>query len=364
MKLIVLKDNFKKGLSALEHIVIDNNNLPILKNVLIKTHNNKVKISATNLEVGIDKLVSGKIIEEGSLTVPFNTFYNIISNADSERINIKIEKNNLLVKTDNYQAKIQGIIENEFPIIPKISNNLNFIEINSDLFKNSILDVISAAQISEIRPEISGILFDFQNTFLKLVATDSFRLAEKTILNNQFKTNINNGFKAIVPLKTIQEVVRIFPGDGDITIHLDQNQILFKNSEQELISRLIDGQFPDYEQIIPKNIETEIILNNEKFIKAIRLVSALSGKVNEIKLKIKENSKALEIYSANQHLGENSYLIPAKIKGPDFRELNFNWRYLTDGIKAVKTENIFLGVNGDVKPAVIRSPEEGSYIYI
>lgn len=364
MKLIILKENFKKGLASVERIVIENSNLPILKNVLIKTQNNKIKISATNLELGLDKFIGGKILEEGALTIPFNAFYNIISNTDSERINLEVEKNNLIVKTDNYKARIQGIQEHEFPIIPKIKEAANFIEIPSVTLKEALLDIISAAQISEIRPELSGILFDFQMTFIKLVATDSFRLAEKAIYDNQYKNNFNKGFKAIIPLKTVQEVVRIFPDDQPVSIHLDANQILFKNSEQELISRLIDGSYPDYEQIVPKKIETEIILNKDKFLKAIRLVSSLSGKINDVKLSLKDGAKAVEIYSANQFLGENNYLIPAKIKGADFKELTFNWRYLLDGLKAVKTENVFLGINGDSKPALLKMPEETSYFYI
>lgn len=363
MKLIILKDNLKTGLVGVERAVLESGNLPILKNILIKTAGNKIKISATNLELGINKFISGKIIEEGGLTVPFNTFYNIVTNTDTERINLETDKNNLIIKTDNYQARIQGISEDEFPIIPKTQSTETSIEINTLVLKNSLLQIISAAQFSEIRPEISGVLFDFQVTVIKLVATDSFRLAEKTLYNPQFKTNFTKGFKIIIPLKTIQEIIRIFTEDQAVNIHIDPNQIFITSDGQELISRLIDGQYPDYEQIIPKGIETELTINREKFAGAIKLVSSLSGKVNDIKLRIKD-TKAVEIYSANQYLGENSYLIPAKIKGPEFKEVTFNWRYLLDGLKVVETENLLFGINGDTKPAVIKPTEEPSYFYL
>lgn len=364
MKLIILKDNLKSGLSIIERAVSEQTNLPILKNILIKTVNNSINLSATNLELGVNKFISGKVIENGGLTIPFQIFYSIISNIDSDRINLESDKNTLTIKTDNYQAKIQGINEEEFPIIPKIQNEENQIKINSTIFKNSISEIISAAQISEIRPEISGVLLDFQLTLLKLVATDSFRLGEKTIYDSQFTTKIKKGFKIIIPLKTIQEVVRIFPNDTELDIYIDPNQILFKNREQELISRLIDGQYPDYDQIIPKKIETELLINTKKFLNAVRLVSSLSGKVNDIKIKTKDNTKILEVYSTNQYLGENSYLIPAKTKGEEVKELTFNWRYLLDGLKSIKSENLFLGISGDAKPVIIKPPEETSYFYI
>ena len=211
MKLIILKSNLKNGLSAIERGITENNKLPILKNVLIKTNNGRIKLSATNLELGINKLVSGKIVENGAITVPFSTFYSIVNNSDSERINLEVINNNLVFKTDNYEAKIQGIKDEEFPIIPKINDEEQHIELKPQVLKESLLQILSAAHFSDVRPEISGVLFDFQTTILKLVATDSFRLAEKTLYDNNFTSNFNRGFKIIVPLKTIQEVVFLIP---------------------------------------------------------------------------------------------------------------------------------------------------------
>ncbi len=363
MKLIILKDNLKKGLSVIERVVSENASLPILKNILIKTQSSKIKISATNLELGINKFIAGKITEEGGLTIPFTTFYSLVTNTDTERIVLETSKNNLIFKTDNYQARLQGINEEEFPLLPKIQEPQLELEVSSSALKEALLKIAGAAQISEIRPELSGVLFDFQLTILKLVATDSFRLAQKTITEKYFKTAQNKGLKAIIPLKTIQEIIRNFEEDKQLVISFDQNQLFIKSEDQEMISRLIDGQYPDYEQIIPKSTETELILNKEKVIGAVRLVSSLSGKINDIKLTVKDG-KALEIYSASQYLGEGSYLVPAKIQGPGFKDLTFNWRYLLEGLKGVDSETAFLGVNGDSRPSIIKSPSEPSYLYI
>ena len=269
MKIIILKSNLKESLSAVEKAVSENNNLPILKNVLFKTYNNKIKIAATNLDLGITKLTSAKIIEEGGITVPFSTFYNLVNHSDNERITIETDKNTLIFKTDNYSAKIQGINQEEFPIIPKVENEDNYLEIEASVLKESVNKVLNAAQISEIRPEISGVLFDFQMTFLKLVATDAFRLSQKTLTNNQFKSNFSRGFKVIVPLKTISEVVKIFPESAPIKIFMDSNQILFKNEELELIDEIAQ-------------IEKELI-GNQEVIEGKVLEEELEGIVEEEK---------------------------------------------------------------------------------
>ena len=221
--------------------------------------------------MAITKIVSGKIIEEGAATIPFSVLNGIISNLDSEKISLDSKGNSLILKTDNYEATIQSLNEEEFPIIPEIGNAKNHLKINTEVFNDAISKVINCAQISEIRPEISGILFDYQISSLKLAATDSFRLAEKTLFDKDFKADFITGFKAIIPLKTIQEVPRVFR-EGEMNIYFDSNQVLFKSEDLEIISRLIDGNFPDYDPIVSKTLETESIINKESFINAVRLV--------------------------------------------------------------------------------------------
>lgn len=362
MKVIILKNNLKEGLNNVGRAVTENINLPILKSVLIKTFNNKIKLISTNLELAITQLISGKIIEDGDLTTPFSVLNNIIINSDDERIELESKNNNLFLKTTNYEANIQGLSSEEFPIIPKIENNENFIKIDSLLFKDSLFKIINAAQISEIRPEISGVLFDFQISNLKLVTTDSFRLAEKTLFDKDFKSSFQQGFKIIIPLKTIQEIIKILSG-GDLYIYIDPNQILFKNNDLEIISRLIDGEYPDYDPILPKELKTECFLNKEQFLNAIKLVSNFSGRVNDIRIKTKDKGRLVEVFSANSYLGENKYLIPAKTNGDDF-DVAFNWRYLMDGLKNFDSEEVVFGVNGEQKPAIIKSIQDISYFYI
>lgn len=364
MKVVLFRDNLKNGLMITEKAVADTTHLPILKNILLKTINNKIQLTTTNLELAITKLISGKIIEEGSLTVPFSTLYNIVSNTTHDRINLEKNKTNFIFKTDNYEAHIQGVSAEDFPLIPKITNTDHYIEINPVIFQEALQQVIVAAHISEIRPEISGVLFDFQITMFKLVATDSFRLAEKTITANQFKHTLTTAFKAIIPLRTAQELLRVISRDEPLFIFFDANQILFKSGDVEIISRLIDGSYPDYEQIIPKEAETELVLDRAHFMNAVKLVSNFSGKTNDIRLAIHTNQKILEVSSVNQFLGQNNYLIPTRITGAEFKDIPFNWQYLLHGLKAINEEHIIFKVQGGHKPAVIRPADDPSFVYI
>lgn len=364
MKIIVLKNNLKEGLDAVSRTVGEKINLPILKNVLIDGEDGKIKIFATNLETAIIKEVSGKIIEPGKITVPFDVLFNIISNVPGERINLETKKSNLFLKTDNYEASIQGVNSDEFPIIPKIKKDKNFLEIQGAILKEGMNKIINACQISELRPELSGILFNVEGEAIKLTATDSFRLAEKTIPSSQFKNHFADKVKKIIiPLKAVQEATRSLEENSSIKIFIDDAQILFQSETIEIISRLIDGQFPDYEQIVPKEVDAEILLNRDELISALKLVSVFSSRNNEVSIKIQENKKTLEIYSVDSALGENKYLIPIKIKG-ESSGVAFNWRYFVDGLKNVGLENVFLGLQGDARPAIIKSTNDPSYFYV
>src|SRR3989339_187778 len=365
MELIVLKTNLKEGITALGKIGSENASLPILKNCLIETHENKIKFSVTNLEMAISSVIPAKVIKDGNITVPLSILSSIINNLESERVSLETKNNNLVIKTENYQAKIQGTKKEEFPIIPKIENEREYLQMESGLLKDTFLSIITARQGSAIRPELGGVLFDYQVNIIKFAATDSFRLAERTIDENSYKANIEQKLKIIVPLKTIQELVKIMSEKDEekISIYFDSNQILFRTDKFELVSRVINGDFPDYQPIIPKETAIEVMVNRDQLINALKLTGSFSDKMNEIRLIIKEGVKNIELFSANPILGENQYLIPAKIKG-DSMEIVFNWKFLFDGIKNIETENITIGLNGDNKPAIIRPMNVQDYFYI
>ena len=364
MKIILLKENLKTGLLIMEKVASSNLSLPILRNVLIKT-NTKVQLTTTDLEMAITHFISGKIEESGSITIPVTTLSEIANNLKSEKIILEKKNKNLLLKTDNYEALLQGIDEEEFPIIPKIKNKDEFIEINSNLLANSLESVITAASFSEVRPEISGVLFSFEPGVIKLVATDSFRLAEKTINQEQLKINFEKGFKTIIPLKTVDALIRVIKQQETerVKIYFDSNQVLFCINDTEIISRLIGGNFPDYQQIIPKDLKTKITIKNQELIDAIKISGAFIPRSNEIKITTNKDHKFLEIFSQDSSLGENRYRVPAEIEGSD-RVISFNWRYLIDGLRSIKEEELFLGISEETKPTLIKAAKNPSFFYI
>ncbi len=363
MKLIIVKSNLKDGIAVVQGGSIENLNLPILRNLLLETTSNKIKITTTNLELGLSFILNGKIIEEGKTAVPVALLSSVINNLQSERLNLEKKNNGLHIITDNYEATIQGLPPEDFPLIPKIKNELESFVLSSEILKEALSQVITASQINDLRPELNSILFDFSLDAIKIVATDSFRLAEKTIGNTRFKSKEGESFRVLIPLKTAQEIARILKDEEEVSIYRDEHQILFKTDQWECISRLTEGTFPDYLPIIPKKFASEIILNRQEFINALKLAGVFGSQVNEVKIKTHESKKAIEIFSMSQTAGENRYMLSAKVQG-EVKEVGFNWRYLIDGLKALKTEDVSFRLNEDNKPALLKSPGDASYFYI
>ncbi len=363
MKIILLRNNLKEGLDAVGRSIITSNNLPILKDVLIDVEDGQIKLITTNLEIATIFQISGKIIEKGKIAVPFGIFSDLISNLKSERLDIEKKPKKIEIKTDNYQASINADSAEEFPVIPQIKAS-EYIEINSILFKESLEQLIISAAEQSIRPELETIFFSLKEDGLKLTTTNGFRLSEKTFLPADYKSSLKSEFKILIPLKTAQNLISVLKTDEPLRVYFDSNQVVFKTKQLNLISRLIEGNYPEYESIISKSFSTEVILNRQEMIQALRVSGIFSDQSNEVKIKISKEKKNLEIFSNNQIVGENNYFLGAKIKGESM-EISFNWQYFIDGLKAVKAgEEVFLGLNGSNKPSLLKSTADNSFIYL
>ena len=362
MKVIILKNNLKEAIDIAYRGISENSKLPILKNFLIKAKNNKLVFYSTNLEIGVISSVSAKIIEEGEITVLASLFSSIVSNLSSERLDL--QKNNMVleIKADQYEIEIPLSLVEDFPIIPDLENKKNFIVINSEIFIGALNQVIPAIQFSEIRPEISGLLFISDPDLITFVGTDSFRLALKKISKNLFTSNFESGFKTIIPLRTIQEIPKIFKKNEEIKCFFDETQVLFQGDTTSIISRVVSGTFPDYKTIIPENFETEIETDKSELINALKLSGTVNQIVSEIKLNVESGKKNFEILSSEKSSGKTKILLPSKIKGNSAKTL-FNWRYFIDGLKSFTEDEIIIGLNGDSRPAMIHS-KDISFTYI
>jgi DNA polymerase-3 subunit beta len=362
MKLIILRTNLIEALNVVQGGIGENANLPILKSFLVRTDGGRITFVSTNLELAVECVVPGKVVENGKAAIPFSIFNSIVKNLTSERVTIGDGGNKATITTDNYEAVVQGWDPNDFPIIPSLAEENEIFKIKTKELKDAVSSVISSAQYSEIRPEISGILLSVGGDAINLVATDGFRLAEKTVTDFEYNGAASN-VAVIIPLRTANEFLRIFNSAETVDVFLDQNQVLMRSDKERVISRLIDGKFPDYKAVIPKETKTEVIADRQELINAVKIASSFSGKSNDITIHIGDNKKFLEVYSADTAIGENNYKVPVKLSGDKFSVI-FNWRYVLDGLKVYKTPNVSIGFNSPDKPVIIRGEGDKTVVYV
>jgi len=374
MKVIILKNKLKEGVDLVNRIPIKSINLPILNNILISTKKNFLTLISTDLELGIKWQILTKVDKEGEVVIPAKLLANFINFLPDKQIILEKEGLDLKITCENYQTVIKGYNPEEFPIFPQVSDKEK-IEMPISLLCQGINSVVNITSPSSIKPEISGVYFSFQKKLAIVTATDSFRLGEKKIFLDSL--NRVNGYSFILPQRAAKEVVNIFgEKEGNLAIYFSPNQVLFKTALEEVsqpeiqfISRLIEGDFPAYQEIIPTKYETTLILPINELINQIKIASLFSGKTNEIKLKIEPAKNQLKIFSQNLDVGEHQSLIIGQIKGKPL-EISFNHRFLLDGLlnlnslsQQKNTEVVFNLINSE-KPAVLKLKDDDSYLYL
>ncbi|MDO8574699.1 MAG: DNA polymerase III subunit beta [bacterium] len=369
MNVTCFKENLKINLDNALRIIKHNSTLPILNNFLLSTEKGMLKISSTDLEIGFTALIPSKVLKDGSITVPAQLLSQFVNNLPNKNINFEVKDFKLYLNCDNIKALINGLNAEDFPIIPKVKND-SILTINSKIFKNSLNYVINASAISDARPEISSIYIKINPDQIRFIATDSFRLAHKTIFvlsqdnKEKIKINFEKSKNIILPLRTAGELLRILGDqDNDVKIIIDDNQVLFDLDNIQLISRLVEGNYPDYEAIIPKSSETKCYLSKNDLEESIKLSGCFSSKLNEVTMKTNSGKSQMEIFSNNNEYGNHHAKINSEIKGNDVT-IVFNWRYFLDGLKNINDDELILEFNGDQKPAVIKPAKNADFFYI
>lgn len=364
MKLQILQENLKTGLFVVSHVAGKNSNLPILNNILIEAKDNNIKLVSTNLEMGISYVLRGKVLEEGSFTVDAKIVNDYVSILPNKKIDITLDGDKLLVATDNYQTKINGQSAEEYPLIPEIEKSDGF-TVDLLKFKEALAQVIFAVSTSDTRLELTGVLLSVGGDELTMVATDSFRLTEKKI---NIKKSGDKDTSVIVPAKTMQEVLRVIGGSKslvtDLEIYINENQILFTYDSIEIVSRVIEGQYPDYKQIIPVISKTEAKLYTANLSRAIKAASIFTKTgVNDINLDFPLGKEVVIVSSASGQTGENITDVEAKTSGED-NGVVVNCRYITDGLNNINSEQVNLLVVDGNTPLVLKPEAQDDYLYI
>lgn len=358
MKITVSQKNLKKALGIVEKVVAKNNSLPILNNILLKLENGRLRLSATNLEVGVNYIIGAKIEEVGQIAVPARIISDFISNIGDENITLSTGKNNVLsINSEHYKTQILGFDAKDFPIIPNIKNKpLAVIPVK--VLKNSLVAVLDSVALSEARPELSGIFVNFHNDKIVFASTDSFRLTEKQV---EFKNSSNNSF--IIPRNTVLELVRVLGDlDGEVVVNLSDNQISFSSSDFEMVSRLVDGNYPDYKKVIPDKFVSKVLINKSELEKNIRLAGLFSSNISDIKISCTADKTG--ITAKNSDKGEIETKVASNLKNQPF-EISLNYHYLLDGLKILDTEDVVIEYTGQGSPLVLKpSNNRNDLVYI
>ncbi|MCK9577930.1 DNA polymerase III subunit beta [bacterium] len=375
MNFTIQTKEFKRGLGIAERITGKNMTLPILDNVLIETEEKYLKISATDLELGVQWWGACNTEKEGKIAVPARLLNQVIGSISTsgENINIKEKNLSLIVESEKkFKTNVKGFSSDDFPIIPSFLKDI-FVEINGNIMKEALSSVVDVSSVSSIRPEISGIFMYFGKNSIRFVATDSFRLAEKQInfsKESGYKNTFDKELEFIIPQKAVKELINIIPDDNrSVKIYVSESQILFEivykdgHPEVSLVSRQIEGQYPNYQEIIPKSFKTKIIANREELIREVKTAGIFGGKINEISLNIEKGGNEMEINSRDIESGESSQILPVKNEGNDLK-VSFNWKFVLDGLQNIKTQDISFEFQGGEGPAIIRPIGDDTYLYV
>ncbi len=359
MKLECGIEKLKNGISQAERVTGKNLTLPILNSILLVASGKSLKLRSTNLSLGLEIEIPAKIEKEGIAAVSGPVLSGIFSNiSQNENVSLESIDGNLVVKTKKSKIKVKGGQHEDFPTIPLVSGKT--FEIEAKKLIDGIKSVYYSSSPSDIKPEISSVYIYKEDDFLVFVSTDSFRLAEKKI---KFKGGEDMP-GLIIPFKNIPEILRIF-GDytGIVKVCFNKNQISLSSDNVYLTSRIVDGIFPDYRQIIPKTKKTEATLLKEDLLNALKLSNIFSDKFNQVNLEINPKEKIFELSSQNNDVGENKTYLDAALEGEP-AELSFNYRYFLDCFQSITTDSLSVKTTDSSRPIVISPVGDASFTYL
>lgn len=362
MKLQILQENFSHALLTTSRFANSKAQLPVLGNILLSAKNNKLQVASTNLEVSVSLKIAAKIEEDGEITIPGKTITEMISNLTSGNLTLTSEKEQIEITKDSFHSKLSGMNSSDFPKIVDVIPKEGSFDISLKEMSDGFSKVSFAAASDETRPILTGILLIFSKSALTLVATDGFRLSQKKI-KQEVKSEDK---KIVVPKNSLAEALKIFEKEElfGLTYQESENQVVFGVGENILASRVIDGNFPDFEKIIPKDIKIKVNVDKEDFLRAVKLSSVLAREsANIVKIKLGKDLLSVSAESSTSGVGESS--LEAKIEGEvkDF-EIAFNFRFLEEFIHSCKSSDVQMEfVDGDTA-GIFKDSSDSDYLHL
>jgi len=365
MKFSLLQENLSKALSHLSRFTSGKVQLPILSHLLISSDSGRLKISATNLEFALSYWVGAKIESEGTFCVPARELTEFVSYLPSGKLDFELDANKLLkLQADKAQSTFTTTGTDDFPELLTLNSDLSF-DLESELLRSTITQIAFAASTDDTRPVLTAIYCLFTSDKLTLVATDGFRLSLKEIkLVNPIQVPDDKPLIFLIPAKSLQEIAKIAKLNSNIRFGPTRsgNELIFQLEDSELSTRLIEGDYPDYQRIIPDSFSTKVYLNRQEFAQAIKLASVFAKEsANVIKLSLKQNT--LDLSSNAPQLGQNKATIDARIEGEPL-DIAFNYKFISDYLSVAKGEEVIIELNESLTPALFRDQADPSLTHI
>lgn len=359
MKLSCNQEKFNKSLNIVNKIIGGRGTLPILNNVLLSTDKGRLKLASTDLEIGITTWIGAKIDIEGSITIPAKVLTDFVGTNNDEIIGLELKESTLELTSKKYTAHIKGIEASEFPLIPEIKSK-KLLSLPIKTMQEAIRKTLFACAVDETRPVLNGILFKTNGDVLKLAATDSYRLAEATL---KLEAKADRDVSVIIPSRTMSELVRILSvATKSVDVYLEENQILFVLDDTQVISRLIEGNFPDYGQIIPKEHNSHFESMVQEFSNVVKMASFFAREsANNIKLDF--SAKSLAVSAVSPQLGDNVSTIDVESDGEDLN-IAFNAKFVLDILNVVDEEKLVVEANGKLQPTIIKPKKNKNFLYV
>ncbi len=357
MKFTLSRDKLLEVLQQVQSVVSTRTTLPILSNILIKAQKTGLSMTATDLDVGVQSSIEAEIEQTGATTLPARRFFNIVRELPANDVRIETDsKNTATIRSGQYVSKIVGLPEDEFPPLPKFDESRAFTLKQAEL-KDGLKRTAYAISTDETRYVLNGVLFAFKDNKLTLVATDGRRLA---LMDIEAEITAEQEVSLIVPAKAVNELQRLLKDDGEVTIKVGQNQIAFELNGALLVSKLIEGNYPNYRQVIPAETKERVTLERESFHNAVRRVAILtSEKSNSIKLVLTKNN--LDIVANSPEIGEAKETIAVKYGGKEFT-IAFNPDLLMAPLRNLVDDEIYLDLIDEMSPGLIRT--KGPFLYV
>lgn len=364
MKFSCLSENLTSGLSIVSKAVSSKGSLPVLSHVLLQTEDGRLRLGATDLETGVVTWVGGKILEEGGMTVPARLLWELVSQLPSGKIEIAAKNQILTVRTDppHTKSKLHGLAADEFPPFPGPEGRMLF-SLDPKVLAGAVSKVAFAAARDESRPILTGVLVRGEADELRLVGVDGFRLAEKRLTLGE---PLGESVSLVIPAKALSEVVRLGGSTEEpltATLLAEENQTLFSLNGSKVVCRLLEGQFPDYEKIIPASFSTQAEIPVEDFLKAVRLAAVFArDSASVVKLSLAPDQPI--VFSANtQEVGEHRTEVEARVEGEPL-EIAFNSRYLLDLLSNLGDEAVVFEAGGPLNPGVFKPVSSSDYLHL